>query len=1123
MRRKLAPLTLVLVLALVPSLGRPGSRGAKSDLPAVETGRAFDARAGAARLGPTKQQTAAMADLVREHPDVAIRWNARFGTPASILRHGATLTGPRAGAPVEAARAWLSAHAALYGWTRAAVGTLDVEKVLTQPNGGPTAVLFHQVFGGLEAGNGLGGSIVVALDRANRVLSVRASTVRAPQLASGVRLKPADAVKIVSGVAPAASDIRRGEWTQFARGKFAAPSFARPIAFPIADAPARPAFEVDFTRRLDDRTRTIVDAITGEVLYRASQIRREAPEGRIFPHYPGAPKGGEHEKVSFAGDPTASPEGWLSPASPVATTTGNNADTATHWGALSAVIAPEGAGQLRPIAPNGVFDFAFPDAWSTSNCGKLPVPGGFPDAPTYALDAIPAVVNLFYHHNLMHDFFYKLGFDERAGALQRSNFGRTGPGKENDPLLGLAQAGAVGGDGPLGLSLGRDNAYMATFDDGLPSWSAMFLYEPLPGVFEAQCKDGDFDTGVIYHEYTHAVTNRWVGGEIGNIDGYHGGSMGEGWSDFFAAHYLYLAGLASNTNTANYVTGNLARGDRNWAIANVTAGFGDLAYGLRGAEVHDDGEIWSGMLWALRSALERARPHGAALAGQLIADAMPISGPNPTMLDMRDAILAADMARSRGANQAFIWDAFAGRGFGKSASAEDDYDGDPIPAFDTPDPKRNAIVKGKVVDAVTGLPIASADVIVGVFERFVSPATVTAADGTFRLPMAAGTYSLTIHGAGFGAQTRKLRTVAGRIQDAIVKLSPNYASRTLGAEVVRASTSAESAEAALDEDSLTAWSAPGPPRNASFVVRLAGEGPVSVDEIRISAFPGTTNGFSALSDWTTLFSLDGKTFKPLVSGSFKNAPPWPVAPELNYRSWKLATPVSTRFIKFVARSNQSALASATDTAEVQVFGRGDAFRQKPLPPESFHSEGRVLVATPEIHPTLELMAVSCQNPPPTQGLDAWVTEIPPQFADGFHNVTAKIEPLVPDPLPDGDVFFLADDCSQIDALASGNQDESGNIPSGTRYVVQVVYTTFGARTILDAAGAPSVWERMPKPAVEDKKSSREQLPATGIASMAAVGRLLMVPAALGITGWSVRRARRKRTRRLRSRATGRIA
>ncbi|MGH2726606.1 MAG: M36 family metallopeptidase, partial [Actinomycetota bacterium] len=571
-------------------------------------------------------------------------------------------------------------------------------KTLTQPRGGPRAVLLHQVFGGLEGAGGIGGSIVVGLDRENRVVLVRADVVRSPHLATRSRLRAVDALRAVSGAALKVAGSR-GEWIEFAGGSFPAPSFARPVAFPLGDAGARPAFEVDFTRRLDDRTRTIVDAVTGEVLYRSSLVWGEAPEGRVFRNYPGAPKGGQHELVSFAGDPIASPNGWFSAIRGVElpTTNGNNADTAAHWGLLPAVIAPEGLGQIRPVGVSGVFDFAFPDAWAKSECGKLPIEGGFPDAPTYALDTLPAIVNLFYHHNLMHDFWYRLGFDELAGAMQVSNFGKTGAGRENDPLIGMAQAGALGGDGPFGLSLGRDNAYMATSADGLPSWSAMFLYEPLPAVFEALCRDGDLDTGIIYHEYAHAPTNRWVGGEIGNLNGYHGGSMGEGWADFFAAHYIHLVGLGSNTNTANYTTGNLKRGDRNWEMADVTAGFADLAFGLRGAEVHDDGEIWSGTMWAIRSALERARPNGAQLAGQLMADAMPISGPSPTMLDMRDAILAADVARTRGANQALLWQEFAHRGFGKSASAVDDNDSDPIPAYDHADPQRNGVIEGRVV------------------------------------------------------------------------------------------------------------------------------------------------------------------------------------------------------------------------------------------------------------------------------------------------------------------------------------------------------------------------------------------------------------------------------------------
>ena len=82
----------------------------------------------------------------------------------------------------------------------------------------------------------------------------------------------------------------------------------------------------------------------------------------------------------------------------------------------------------------------------------------------------------------------------------------------------------------------------------------MFLWETVPGAINVPCVDGDFATDVIYHEYTHAVTNRWVGGEFGNLESQQGGSMGESWSDFFALHYLHENGLETRDELGWYVT-----------------------------------------------------------------------------------------------------------------------------------------------------------------------------------------------------------------------------------------------------------------------------------------------------------------------------------------------------------------------------------------------------------------------------------------------------------------------------------------------------------------------------------------------------------------------------------------
>ena len=116
----------------------------------------------------------------------------------------------------------------------------------------------------------------------------------------------------------------------------------------------------------------------------------------------------------------------------------------------------------------------------------------------------------------MHDFSYFLGFTEDNYNLQDINFGNraTGgtipTGGENDPEIGNVQAGALSGGAPS--YLGRDNANQIALQDGIPGITNQYLFQPIAGAFYSPCADGDFDAPVYGHEYTHAISNRMVGG-----------------------------------------------------------------------------------------------------------------------------------------------------------------------------------------------------------------------------------------------------------------------------------------------------------------------------------------------------------------------------------------------------------------------------------------------------------------------------------------------------------------------------------------------------------------------------------------------------------------------------------
>src|SRR6266542_3716294 len=179
---------------------------------------------------------------------------------------------------------------------------------------------------------------------------------------------------------------------------------------------------------------------------------------------------------------------------PTFTTSGNNNKAATSWVSNIVPSAP----QYMPTSTARDYSFPWTNDWNVRQCNPAtpPVPGS-----TY--DDSAAAVNLFVMHNRMHDFAYFLGFTEQNWNAQASNFGLTELSRENDPLIGDAQAGAA--------TTTRDNANMITLPDGVSSITNMYLWQPLAGSFYAPCVDGDFDMGVIGHEFGHMIENRMIG------------------------------------------------------------------------------------------------------------------------------------------------------------------------------------------------------------------------------------------------------------------------------------------------------------------------------------------------------------------------------------------------------------------------------------------------------------------------------------------------------------------------------------------------------------------------------------------------------------------------------------
>lgn len=503
---------------------------------------------------------------------------------------------------------------------------------------------------------------------------------------------------------------------------------------------------------------------------------------------------------------------------PSFTTRGNAAQTTEAW--FSPLTPAE---QYSPVSPTREYLYAWNDEWRNSQCDPTAFAGLTPpvEAAETRNDIDAAITSLFANHNRMHDWSYFLGFTENNFNMQVSNFGNTPPSQENDPEVGNAQAGAVTGGFPS--FMGRDNANQITLNDGVPGITNMYLWQPLPAAFYASCTDGDFDQSVIGHEYTHAISNRMVGGpDAGLTSGGDGQAraMGESYSDLTAVEYLLEHGYVPTGDenpfaVGPYVTGSDERGIRNYGMNVSPLNYSDIQ-GYDGSGVgspHDDGEIWSAVNYQIRQAMI-ARYNGSFPAGnralqvrcadgilpadqcpgnrrwmQMVFDAYLLMPPAVSMLGSRDAYLAADLMRYGGAapgpdNQVLLWEQFARRGFGQLASSTSTDDPQPTPSFESPRQTNEARVTFRFVDP-NGNTIQNAKVYVGDYESRVTPiadtnpATPLGAQASF-VP---GTYDFVVQAPGRGLTRITRSFAAGRGYTGRFLLLTNLASVNNGATI----------------------------------------------------------------------------------------------------------------------------------------------------------------------------------------------------------------------------------------------------------------------------------------------------------------------------------------------------
>ena len=179
---------------------------------------------------------------------------------------------------------------------------------------------------------------------------------------------------------------------------------------------------------------------------------------------------------------------------PTLTTIGNNANAATSWTHPFVPSPP----QFRPSSPTAGLPVPVDERLvharlradagrprrdlGRRGCGREPVRHAQPDA---RLRVLPGL-----HRAELERPGLQLRPDRDAGGRT------TRCSATSRPACSRAQ---------------RDNANMIPMPEGVSAVTNMYMWQSIAGAFYAPCVDGDYDMGVIGHEYAHLIENRMIG------------------------------------------------------------------------------------------------------------------------------------------------------------------------------------------------------------------------------------------------------------------------------------------------------------------------------------------------------------------------------------------------------------------------------------------------------------------------------------------------------------------------------------------------------------------------------------------------------------------------------------
>jgi hypothetical protein len=801
------------------------------------------------------------------------------------------LSAPAAGNRATVALDWARANRGALGLTAADVDDLDLTARAVSPRTGFTHLRYRLSDRGIPA---FDGGLRMSLDRGGRILSAIASP--APQIDSAApRLGAVEALHALQrdvgvarpvGVVAGPDGVRRG--TRFEGG-----DFARLVLFGSGRG-TRLAWHLTYRASDAAHYDAVVDAGTGDVLFRQNLVKEAIP-AEVFPSHPS-------QGTSTVVDLTP----WLTPGATVL--------RGPHAHVYSDLNDNDTFSSAEEIQKSGGgFQFPFQD-FAGLGCA--------PDALCSWDSNVSRSWEENREQNGVQAFYLVSRF--RDHLANDPNIGFDGF-RDGDALRVETDDGADSGPNDAHVN----NANMMTLPDGFAPKMQLFLFV---GDGFRTVNGGD-SAAIVWHEYTHGLSNRLVTHDDGSgaLSSPQAGAMGEGWSDWYALDLLVGDGLMDDTAAP----GDVDMGHYVDAVPHQvrTQGidcpvgvldqrcpggggytYGDFARIVGGPEVHADGEIWAQTLWDLRQAV------GRDVAQSLITEGMRMAPPEPSFLDVRNAILAAD-AGLGGASRTKIWQVFAARGMGYRAYSDGADDLLPEQDFSLPPGGARGVAAGTVISAESGLPLSDAAVGLASLTGEAAFAdrleTVTAANGSYALGAPAGTYgALTVAQPGYEEATIRDFAVPG-VQD--VALRRDWAAAAGGGFVFRNAPDYDDSGALfgcgltklIDQRTTSGWSAvnSGDPK---ALVRL----PTAIDVTGIGLDPTNTcgNGAGASTrEFRVETSPDGASFTTVLTGAFGFAD----------RGRLHVLPTDVRNVRYVRLTLVSPLTGGShfvDMSELAVYG-----------------------------------------------------------------------------------------------------------------------------------------------------------------------------------------------------------